>query len=338
MAFDEAPDVFAIQDRISRGVVHELGLMYRESRRRPGTNLDAYERYFRAIALVERRGFINGKQAGELFREAIALAPTFAVAHAGLAMAYVFRSFPFRGISFDEAYPTMHAAARKAVELEPELAEAHVAMGWVHAYGHDWLNADRAFRSALALNASLPLVYTSYSLAVLQPLQRYEKALDLLRTAARHDPQSLDVQREIGEVHLSSGRYTAAADVLGRVSALEPEFPFVPHLRAKALMLSGRVGESFPLLEPGHPYLASAFVRSGRRREAERLVAAWEPYAYARTVVVAALGDSEQAIAGVQRVAVVEPHRLGRLLNEAELASVRDDPRVRALRERFRLP
>jgi predicted Zn-dependent protease len=207
-------------------------------------------------------------------------------------------------------------------------------MGWVHAYERKWASAELAFSRAIELDASLTQAYTSYSIAVLQPQQRFDAALDLLRIAARKHPLSLDVLREIGQIQLFSGQPAAANDTFERVSDLEPEFPFVPEYRARALMFSGRLDEAFSLLAPvQHPYLAYVYVKSGRRGEAERLAEAWERHSYALAVVAAALGDIRLSVEAVNRVAEVEPHRLGRLLIEPELAAVREDPRVRALRE-----
>jgi predicted Zn-dependent protease len=145
------------------------------------------------------------------------------------------------------------------------------------------------------------------------------------------------VQREIGEVQLYSGRYAEAVETLQRVNALEPDFPFVHTYLARALMLTGRVKEAFPLLEPGVPWLALAHVMTGKRAEAERLAAEWERYPYRLAVISAALGDTERAIRALERTAASEPHRMGRLLIEPELAALRGDPRLSTLRKRFGL-
>jgi tetratricopeptide (TPR) repeat protein len=308
--------------------------------RRDVANLDAHELCVQAYALVGRRGIPNAVKAAELFQQAIARDSEFARAHAGLALANAYMSFPFRGVSFDTAYPIMRPAALKALQLDSKLAEAHAAMGWVYAYEHDWVNAENAFRQSIALNPNLTQAYTSYSISTLQPLEKYDEALRLLQVALQHDPFSLDLRREIGEVQLYSGRYVEAVETFQSVIDAEPDFPFARSYLARALILLGKVNEALPLLEPGIPFpgLGHAYVITGRRAEAEKLIAEWEAHPYWVTVVAAALGDADRAIDALERAAVSEPHRIGRLLIEPELAPFRRHPRVAAIRARFDLP
>jgi tetratricopeptide (TPR) repeat protein len=224
------------------------------------------------------------------------------------------------------------------MELDPTLPEGHVAMGWVYAYEHDWVNAEKAFQRAIGLNPTLTQAYTGYSISTLLPLEKYAEALRLLAVAERYDPLSHDVQREIGQVQFFSGRYTEAVETFQRIAGREPEFPFVATYLARALTLVGRTGEAFPLLEPGYPSLALAHVRAGRRAEAERLALQWRDHPYQSAVIAAALGESDRAIGALERTAVAEPQRIGRLLIEPELAPLRKHPRVSAIRKRFGLP
>jgi tetratricopeptide (TPR) repeat protein len=332
--------ISSTQDEISRAIANRLGLTISERQRRPLHDLDAYERYLQARTLVDRRGIPNALKAAELFKRVIAVDPGFAPAHAGLANAYAFASFPFRGIEFEAAYPIMRRAALEALRLDPLLAEAHMAMGWVYAYEHDWMDAERSFQRSIQLDPSLTQAYTSYSISTLQPLERYDEALRLLQEALRHDPLSLDVQREIGEVQLYSGRYAEAVETFQRAVQIDPDFPFVRSFLARALILTDRVDEALQVADPGLPFvgLGQAYVLTGRRAEAEKLAAEWERYPFRLAITSAALGDAERAVEALERAAVSEPHRMGRLLNEPELAALRGDPRVTAIRRKFGLP
>jgi TolB-like protein len=267
----ELRDIFSIQDEISRAIVTRLRLTLARGKRRDDTNLDAYDLYLKARALVDRRGIPNAQKAAELFERAIAMDPAFAAAHAGLANAYAFMSFPYRGVPYDTAYPIMRPAAIRALHLDSLLAEAHAAMGWVYSYEHDWANATQAFQQAIRLNPTLTQSYTSYSVSTLQPLGKYDEALRLLHVAARYDPLSLDVQREIGEVLLFSGRYTEAVDTFHRVNEVEPDFPFLQAYLGKALAFAGRADEAVPRLEleQGSPWLAQCVRSDGPTRRGE---------------------------------------------------------------------
>jgi serine/threonine-protein kinase len=334
----ELKDIFAIQDEISRAIVDKLRLTLGRGQRRYETNLEAYDLFMRGRALIDRRGPASAQRAAELFERAIASDSEFAPAHAGLANAYAFWSFPFRGISFEKAYPIMRPAAVRALQLDPLLADAHAAMGWVYAYEHDWANAKAAFQNAIRLNPSLTQAYTSYSISTLQSLREYDEAMRILQLASRHDPLSLDVRREIGQVQLFSGRYEDAIDTFRGVVDIEPGFPFVQTLLARGLTFTGRAAEAFGGFGPGSPYLAQAFVMTGRRGEAEKLAAESESYPFRLAIIAAALGDPDRVADAVERTAVSEPHRVGRLLNEPELAPFHGHPRVVAVRRKFGLP
>lgn len=334
----ELEDVFGIQDEISRAIVNKLRLTLGRGQRRYHTNLDAYELYLKARALIDRRDVPNARTAAELFEQVIAKDSAFAPAHAGLATAYAFMSTPNRGIPVATAYPIMRPAAVKALQLDPLLAEAHAAMGWVHSYDRDWGHAETAFQQALELNPSLTQLATSYSISTLQPLGKHDEALRLLHAAWRNDPLSLDVQREIGEVQLQARRYEEAIETLQRVYAADPDFPFVTFYLARALMLAGRTAEAFPLLEPGGPVAkAHALTLMGQRAKAEKLADGLDN-PYTEALVYAVLGDKERAFDAVERVAASAPQRLGRLLMAPEMAVLYGDPRLAALRKQFGLP
>jgi len=145
------------------------------------------------------------------------------------------------------------------------------------------------------------------------------------------------VQREISEVQLFSGRYLEALQTFQGVSEIQPDFPFVHSYLARALMCTGRVEEAIPLSEPGVPWLAFCYVTTGKRAEAEKLAADSGRYPFRLAVISAALGDPERTIQALERAAVSEPHRTGRLFIEPGMAALRGDPRVSALRKKFGL-
>jgi eukaryotic-like serine/threonine-protein kinase len=350
----ELKDVFAIQDEISRSIVNELRLKLGRGQRRYDTNVDAYDLYLKGRTFLGRRGTPSLEQAAELFEQALAKDSTFAPAHAGLANAYALMLAPTSStLQFETAQAILRPAALKARELDPLLADAHMAMGWLCAHERDWGNAEKAFQRAIELDPSLTQAYTSYSISTLQPLGKLDEALRLLGTASRSDPLSLEVEREIGEVRFLAGRYGEAIDTFQRVIAVEPDFPFVKSDLGRALMFAGRLPEGTSVIESLHgrnlgrfkpskarrsPWLAYAYVQIGRREDAETLAAEHEDSPAGLAVIYAALGDKDRSFEALERTAVVEPHHLGRLLMYPELAPLRGDPRFTALRASFGLP
>ena len=158
-----------------------------------------------------------------MFEEVIARDPAFAPAHAGLADAYFFDSS--WGVDPGPALAPMRQAAERALELDPLLAEAHAAMGIVHAREFDWEAAERSFQRALALDPTLTPTYRNYSITTLRPLGKLDQADRLLQTALEHDPLALDLQHEIGLVQFCAERYVDAADTFQRIYAADRDFP-----------------------------------------------------------------------------------------------------------------
>jgi serine/threonine-protein kinase len=284
----ELEDIFAIQDDISRAIVNKLQLTLGRGQRRYETNVEAYALYLKGSALVGRRGSDNLEEAAEVFKQVLAKDSDFAPAHARLAIAYALNAVPSgSSISFVEAQSIIRTAAVKAFELDPELADAHEAMGWMHARDLAWSSAEKAFERAIELNPSLSQTYTSYSTSTLRPLGKRDEALRLLRVALKNDPISLAVQREIGHVQMENGQYDEAVSTFQHVRASEPDFPSADNFLAIALVFAGRSAEAlsvFERTEPhrpprlpgrrrGNPRMVLAYVGLGMRAEAEALAA-----------------------------------------------------------------
>ena len=140
------PDILGIQDDISRAIVNHLRLALGRGQRRYETSLETYELFLRARGLAERQGDTDPLQATKLFEKVIAQDPTFAPAYAGMVLAYAYLSMTlYQGVPFEKAHAAMRAAATEAVRLDPMLADAHAAQGWVHAREFRWGEAERGF-------------------------------------------------------------------------------------------------------------------------------------------------------------------------------------------------
>ena len=337
-------DVFGVCDRITRGVISALEVTPAPARRHYDVNAQASGLYLTARALVSRRGVPSAQKAVEYLQQVIALDPAFAPAYAGLADAYAYLSLPtYQGMPVSKAQGLMRTAALKALELDSDLAEAHAAMGVVDARDLNWASSERHFQHAIALNPSLSQVYTSYSFFALRPLHKFEDAERLLNGALQTDPLSLDVWREIAEVHFTVGRYDEAIDLLQRVRAVDPELVDANVVLARALTCGGRpeeavaLYESLPAQGPPH-YRAYAYIRAGRRAQAEKLAIENAQYPYRAAIIYTALGDRDRAFEALDRTAEREPQRVPLLLTWPEMAALRGDPRFTAIKKRFGLP
>ncbi len=335
-------DVFAIQDEISLAIVNELRLTLGRGQRRYQTNLAAYDLYLRARALVARRGPQNAEEAARLFEQVIAIDRDFTPAHAGLADAYATMSWTIEAP--ESALVGMRAAAVKALQLDPQLAEAHAAMGVTYAREFDWDRATSSFERAIALNPNLSEIRTSYSASTLLPQGHAAKALDVLAGARQMDPLSLAVKREVARAQFASGRYEEAIVNLRQVIAADPDFTYAANVLARALTFAGRPEEAIALWNSRpHPadwerWLMPAYVKLGRRADVDRLLS--QPknaHPYRQALNYAALGDKDRTFEALSRAADIAPVRTAAVLAYPEMSLLRGDPRLDQLRKRFNL-
>jgi TolB-like protein/Tfp pilus assembly protein PilF len=328
----ELTDVFAIQEEISRGIVNSLRLKLGHGRRRYETSTEAYDLYLRGRALGEDHSIGP-------FEEAIAKDPSFAPAYAGLAAAHAVRSGIFEFDSSDEL-AKMRTAALKAIQLDPLLAEAHMALGLVYARGGQWEASEKSFRRAIELDPSLSESYDRFARGLLLPLGRIEEALQQARVAAKTDPLSVEVQSVLAWMLISAGRYDEAAQYCQKLPA---QYWYKSECLGRARLGQGRTGEAIHVLEASNRpvdrrYRGYAYGKAGRREEAEKLAAAVAPNPFSEALIFAGLGDKDRTLEALDRVAQLGPVRIGRALNSPEFALLRGDPRVKALRKKVGLP
>jgi tetratricopeptide (TPR) repeat protein len=266
-----------------------------------------------------------------VYQNAISQDVAFAPAYASLALAYAFGSSMPIG-ERNDSLVRMRAAAEQAVQLDPLLPEAHDAMGVVYARLGLWDKSAQSFKSAIRLDPAAAFARIDFSMNLLVPLGWISDALQQMRTAAKSDPTSPDVQNAYAYVLISAGQFDEAEEHCRR--SVDPD-----ECLGRVRIGQGRMNEAIRLLTaaPNIRYLGYAFGRAGRRQEAERL-AAISPGALQQVLIYAGLGDKNRALKALGRMAELGPVRVGRTLRLPELALLRGDPRVRDLRHNVGLP
>jgi len=353
----ELKDIFAIQDEISRSIVNELRLNLGRGQRRYTANVEAYDRYLKARGLQVRRGPAT-RQAIDLFEEVVAKDPAFAPAYAARASAYgwyLALQVPSVGglpVPADQAHAIVRRDALKAIQLDPLLADAYDAMGWVHSLDLEWAEAEKSFRHALDLNPSLTTTYTDFVVSTLVPEGKLDEALRLLDAALGADPWSSDLRRTMSTVQISAGLYDSALDSCRRALAMDPQV-FAANARCEqAVLFKGQVADAIAMMEQfiaetpplregggrGYGYLGYAYAIAGRRADAELQASRNAGLPHHQAMIYGGLGDKERAFDAIARLAAVNPQRALSWLGRPELALLRGDPRVAALRKNFGLP
>jgi TolB-like protein len=332
----ESTDIFSIQDEISRGIVNGLRLKLGHGRRRYETSTDAYDLYLRARALETQPLAAGMRQSIEPFEQAIGRDPSFAPAYAGLASAHAALSgFDVPDRASDDL-PKMRKAAERAIQLDPLLAEAHDALGLIQARDAQWVQSEKSFRRSLELDPNNSKARDDFSMSLLLPLGRIEEAVMQARTADQMDPLSRDAQSNLAYVLRSAGRFEESAAHCPQQSTCV----------ARALIGQGRIEEAIRILEPafkgreqapGAGSLGNAYARANRRDDAEKL-ASIVPRPLEQAMIFAGMGDKDRTLAALDRATSLGPVRIGRALTFPELALIRGDQRVQALRKKVGLP
>lgn len=227
--FDEGlTDVFRLQDAISQQVAAALkpGLTGEEKgvlTKRYTSNPEAHHAYVQGRLLWNRRTAEDIRKSIIQFDSAIAKDPNYALAHAGRADAFSLLA-DYNGAPQKESYEKARESALKALELDPNLAEAHTAIAYTKMYYFwDWEGADREYRRAIELNPNYATAHQWYS-EYLAGMGRFDEALTEIRRAREIDPLSPVINA--GEVWILyfARRYDEAIENGRRLVQSNPEF------------------------------------------------------------------------------------------------------------------
>ena len=282
-------DIFETQDEISREIVNELRATLPENGgkrslvRQATEHSEAYDSYLKGMYFWNQWTPDSALQAIDHFQRAVELDPEFARAWGGMARSHTYLAALGRSTQCSEVYGCASSAAEKAIELDPEIEDSHVAMALVRLF-NDWDRpaAEASFLRAMAINPDSVDVLHGYSL-YLQADGRPEEAIAVLERAAELDPLNLPVNDYLGKAHLACGHHDEALAQFDRVLELDPEFRSALEGKGWTYLRMGRLDEAIDLFErvrdlTPHPKggitpLAYALGLAGREAEAEELVA-----------------------------------------------------------------
>jgi len=227
----------------------------------------------------------------------------------------------------------MRAAAEKALQLDPLLDEAYDALGMAFARDAQWEQSEKSFRRAINLQANRSESHDDFAMYLLLPLGRVDEAVRQARIAEKADPLSREVQSSLAYLLLSAGRYDEAASHCEKAS---DRIECLGRVR----IAQGRTGEAVQMLAavPNPRYFGHALARAGRREEAEKLAATVATNPFQQALIFAGLGDKDRTFQALDRMTGQGPVRIGRALTLPELALIRGDSRVNALRKKVGLP
>ena len=219
-------DVLALQNEIAREVAREIRVSITpQERTRMASailvNPAAHDEYLLGRYLLWKFIEEDRARAVEHFNRAIEIDPGYAAAHAGLAHAWWMRGV-FGALSMKEVAPPAGAAARRALELDDRLAEAHAANAYVQGmFDWNWKGAETTVRHAIEIDANSLEAHYVYSL-LLMALGRLPEAITQIERAAQLDPLSAQVHSTFGRILYRARRWDEAIAQLQRAIELEP--------------------------------------------------------------------------------------------------------------------
>ncbi len=352
-------DVLALQGEVAQAIAQEIQVKLAppEQARLAGArpvNPDAYEARLKGRYHMNRRTEEGLKSAIGYFQEAIGLDPTDPLAHVGLADSYNLLGY-YSLLPSPEAFPKAKAAATRALEIAPNLAEAQTSLAYVSLYyDWDWEGAEKGFRRAIGLNPSYSTAHLWYA-NVHAILHRTEDAIAEFDRASELDPVSHIALTSAGWSRYYARRFAEAIEHFRAPLEVDPTF-LPPRLwRGFALEQVGRYADAIRDFEEadrigGLPHLSMAALARGYALAGERAKAlemldrlamlSKERYvpSYYLAAVHVALGDRERALDLLDRAYDEHSHWLVFLAVEPKFDTLHDEPRFRDLLRRIGLP
>jgi serine/threonine protein kinase/tetratricopeptide (TPR) repeat protein len=230
----KAADITEVQSDIARDVAKRLRLQTNAGeQRRLGsagtTNPDAYRLYLEGRQLWYGRTPEGLKKSIDLFQQAIAADPNYALAYTGLADTYNVIPSYYSGISSRQAGMLADEATRKALELDESLPEAHVARADALTFSYKWGEAEKEFKRALELNPNSAAAHYFYAFTLLVPEKRFDEAFQEFRVALSLDPLSPIMNTNYAATLSNAHRFPEAMAAFQKVLQSDPKFPPAHH-------------------------------------------------------------------------------------------------------------
>jgi TolB-like protein/Tfp pilus assembly protein PilF len=351
-------DIFAVQGEIAHRVSEKLRLkLTSEERKRLAKrytdNTEAYQLYLKGRYFWNKFSTEWVQKGIERFQQAIAIAPTYALAYAGLADSYFRLSDTY--LPPNEALPKAKAAAMKAVELDEELSEAHASLGLIKTYyDHDWPGAETEYLRAIELNPNSSIAHQRYG-SYLMYLNRFQEAAAEYDLAQELDPLSLRINLGVAANMIAMGQFDRANKQLQKTLELDPNYYPAHHGLGMLRLSQGRYEESIAefqkacQLESGADVslglMGYAYGLAGKRSEAQEILGKLKessarryvsPYSFA--VAHIGLGEKEQALNYLDKLYAERNDWLVWLNVAPEFDILRSEPRFLELLRRIGFP
>ncbi len=334
-------DVTQVQSDITRDISNSLRIHLSGNQQKrlgeAGTNNpEAYRLYLEGRQAWYGRTPEGLKRSIDLFQQAIAADPSYALAYAGLADTYNIAP-GYIPISSKQAELRADEAARKALELDDSLSEAHAALAVALTGALKWSEAEREFLRAIELNPNNGLAHYFYAVRLLAPENRIDQALEQVRAALSLDPLSPSIRTNYGVVLTMARRYSEAVAQLQNVLAENPGFIPAQNRLAQLYATTGNFAEAVSEAQKLFPKPIAVNVDAKGYRDL-MMRTEWSDRATHIAIAAAICGDRDQAFQYLEQAYSDGDYELLTDIRLPGLDPLHSDPRFTDLMRRLGLP
>jgi TolB-like protein/Tfp pilus assembly protein PilF len=352
-------DILALQSEVARAIVQEIQITLtpREKlqlARTQSVNSKAYEAYLRGRYFWNKRTVEGVKKGAYYFQEAIDKDPTYAPAYAGLADSHVIQAY-WGFASANESAGRAETLARKALDIDDTLAEAHASLAFaMHMYDWDFLRAETMFRRSIELNPSYAPARQWYAL-FLAMMGRWDLAITEINRALQLDPVSPIIHVAFAAMLIFARKWDESIEESQRALELDPRFPQARWMLGWAYGLKGvyrqaiaELGEGAKLTDGASLFLfALGYVYgvAGEEGEARKILEQLLELSKRRYVmhywiatVYAGIGDKDGAFHWLERAYHERSAWMAFLKVQPWFDVLRPDPRFMDLMRRMNFP
>jgi serine/threonine protein kinase/tetratricopeptide (TPR) repeat protein len=334
-------DVTEVQGEITRDIsnslrIHLTGNEQQRLGRAGTTNPEAYRLYLEGRQLWYGRTPEGIQKSIELFQQAIAADPNYALAYSGLADTYNIAP-SYISLPTKQAELLADEASRKAVELDDTLPEAHTARAIALANEWKWKEAESEFRRAIELNPNSATAHYFYAITYLAPMSRNDEALEQYRLALSLDPLSSIVNTNYALMLMQARRYPESLAQFQKVLARDPSFPPVHYKLSQLYANTGRFADAVNEIRQVIPKPISASP-DAKGYLALTLTIDHSDRSSAVAVAAALAGDRDQAFEYLEKAYSDGDSELLFVIRFPAMDTLRSDPRFKDLMRRLGLP
>jgi TolB-like protein len=353
----ELSDILTLQKEMARGITDEIKIKLSPEEEahlesKGSVDPNAYVAYLRGRYFWSMRTEEGYRKAIDYFQQAIDIAPDYAQAYAGLADAYITSDLP----DPDSAMIRARVAARKALSIDENLAEAHTTLAFSNIFEWNWADAELGFRRAIELNPNYATARHWYGL-YLSWTGKHEQAYAQIRRARELDPLSLAIDNAVGNILFWARRYDEAID--HNLQTLEIDRNFVRGHRSLgfAYLVKGMHEKALHEVQwlvdhSGVPedYTAAAitYANMGKTEEVQTILSYLfdmsenvdfqRPISFELALVYVALGEFDTAFDYLNRALEENSGEMVHLKVGPLFDPLREDPRFQELLDRMNFP